>query len=69
MDIATIGKLAIDLGVIPTVALFLILSMYQQNKRLTAMLEQREKQSLETTKLLIIQITELIHSKTNRWSD
>jgi hypothetical protein len=58
MDFAALGKLAIDLGVIPALALFLVLSMYQQNKRLTAMLQEREKQSLEIVRLLVEQISE-----------
>jgi hypothetical protein len=35
MDIAALGKLAIELGVIPAVALFLVLSMHRQNIRLS----------------------------------
>ncbi len=68
MDIAAIGKLAIELGVIPAVALFLILAMQVQNKRLTQMLQEREQQSLEIVKLLIAQIAEnrQVAKKTSR---
>jgi hypothetical protein len=59
MDIAALGKLAIELGVIPAVALFLILSMHRQNIRLSKMLESREQQSLEMMKLLVLQIIDI----------
>jgi hypothetical protein len=59
MDIAALGKLAIELGVIPAVALFLVLSMHRQNIRLSKMLESREQQSLEMMKLLVLQIIDI----------
>lgn len=59
MDFTTIVKAALDLGVIPTVALFMILSMHRQNKRLTDMVEKREQNNIEMLKLLVGEIVEL----------
>lgn len=58
MDFATVGKLALQLGVIPTVALFLVVSMHLQNKRLTTMLEKHEQSTFEILKELIAQVAE-----------
>jgi hypothetical protein len=65
MDLAALGKLAVELGVIPAVALFLVLSMHLQNRRLTKMLENREQHSLEITKLLVGQIAEMRGHRTD----
>lgn len=59
MDFTTIVKAALDLGVIPTVALFMILSMHRQNKRLTDMVEKREQNNIEMLKILIGEIVDL----------
>jgi hypothetical protein len=59
MNLATLGKLAIDLGVIPALALFLIVSMHRQNKRLTDMVEKREQNNIEMLKILIGEIADL----------
>jgi phosphoribosylcarboxyaminoimidazole (NCAIR) mutase len=56
MDFATIAKAAMDLGVIPALALFLIVSMHRQNKRLTDMVEKREQNNLEMIKILVSEI-------------
>ena len=58
MDFAEIGKLAMNLGVIPALALFLIIAIQRQNHRLTDMVEQREKNNLEMLKLLIAELAE-----------
>ena len=47
MDIVSIAKVAIELGIIPAIALFLIVSFHRQNVKLTQMLQEREKQSIE----------------------
>jgi hypothetical protein len=44
MDFASYAKLAVDLGVVPAVALFLIFAMHLQNRRLTALLEKKDEQ-------------------------
>jgi hypothetical protein len=44
MDFAAFAKLAVDLGVVPAVALFLIFAMHMQNRRLTALLERKDEQ-------------------------
>jgi len=56
MEFATIAKAAMDLGVIPALALFLIVSMHRQNKRLTDMVEKREQNNLEMIKILVSEI-------------
>lgn len=58
MDFATIAKAAMDLGVIPALALFLIVSMHRQNKRLTDMVERREQNNLEMIKILMTEVIE-----------
>lgn len=58
MDLAGIGKLAMDLGVIPALALFLVLSIQRQNNRLTDMVEKREANNLEMLKMLVGEIAE-----------
>jgi hypothetical protein len=58
MDLVNIGKVAMDLGVIPALALFLVVSIQRQNKRLTDMVEKREQNNLEMLKLLIGEISE-----------
>jgi hypothetical protein len=44
MDFTAYAKLALDLGVIPAVALFLVFAMHLQNRRLTALLEKKDEQ-------------------------
>jgi hypothetical protein len=44
MDFGTYAKLALDLGVIPAVALFLVFAMHLQNRRLTTLLEKKDEQ-------------------------
>lgn len=58
MDLAAIAKLAMDFGVIPALALFLVTAMHLQNKRLTDMVEKREENNLEILKILISQMPE-----------
>jgi hypothetical protein len=61
MELAAIAKLAMDFGVIPALALFLVCAMHFQNKRLTDMVEKREANNLEILKILIAEITEYRH--------
>ena len=58
MDLVEIGKIAMNLGVIPALALFLVVAIQRQNQRLTDMVEQREKNNLEMLKLLIGELAE-----------
>jgi len=58
MDFVEIGKVAMNLGVIPALALFLVLAIQRQNQRLTDMVELREKNNLEMLKLLIAELSE-----------
>jgi hypothetical protein len=58
VDLVEIGKLAMNLGVIPALALFLVVAIQRQNQRLTDMVEQREKNNLEMLKLLIGELSE-----------
>jgi len=58
MDFVSVGKVAMELGVIPAVALFLVVPMHIQNRRLTSTLEQREQNSFDVLKILIAQIAE-----------
>ncbi len=41
---------ALELGIIPTIALFLVFSFHRQNVRLTKMLQEREKASMDLVK-------------------
>lgn len=58
MDFTSLAKVAMDLGVIPALALFLVVSIQRQNKRLTDMVETREQNNIEMLKLLIGEIAE-----------
>jgi len=58
VDLVEIGKIAMNLGVIPALALFLVVAIQKQNQRLTDMVEQREKNNLEMLKLLIGELAE-----------
>jgi hypothetical protein len=58
MDLTTLAKVAMDLGVIPALALFLVVSIQRQNKRLTDMAEKREENNLEMLRLLIGEISQ-----------
>lgn len=53
MDFSAVAKVAMELGVIPTVALFLVVSMHVQNRKLTAMLEKKDQHSNEILTTLI----------------
>jgi hypothetical protein len=63
MDFAAFAKLALDLGVIPAVALFLIFAMHLQNKRLSAMLEKKDQQMNEMLGKKDEQITQMMEKK------
>ena len=58
MSLDTLIKGAIELGVIPMLALFLVFAMYLQNRRLTLMLERQEQNNIEVVKLLIKEVAE-----------
>jgi hypothetical protein len=53
MDLNMLRKGAIELGVIPMVALFLVFAMHLQNRRLTTMLQKQEQNNMDVVKLLI----------------
>lgn len=59
MDFVSIGKVAIELGVIPAVALFLVVAMHAQNKKLTAMLERKDEHTFEILTMLVADLAEL----------
>lgn len=52
-----------ELGVIPALALFLVVAMHLQNRRLTDMVEKREQNNLEILKILIAEIAEYKHKQ------
>jgi hypothetical protein len=61
MEFETLIKGALELGLIPAIALFLVFSFHRQNVRLTKMLEDREKASMDLVKTFsehILLITE-----------
>jgi len=57
MDFTTIIKAAIELGVVPALALFLVVAMWWQNRRLTTMLEKQENNNMEMLKVLVGEFT------------
>jgi len=59
MDFVAVAKAALELGVIPTLALFLVVALYFQNRHLTAMIEKKDAQSFEILKALIDDIAEI----------
>lgn len=59
MDFVNLGKLALELGVIPSVALFLIVSMHLQNRRLTNMLEKKDQHTFEILTKLVTDLSDL----------
>lgn len=56
MDLSAVVKAAIDLGVIPALALFLVVAMHRQNRELTKMLADRETQSNEMIRNLVAEV-------------
>lgn len=69
MGIETLIRGAIELGVIPMVALFLVYAMHLQNKRLTAMLEKQEQNNMDVVKLLIQEVTQFGKFQLSRGSE
>jgi hypothetical protein len=63
MDFLSVAKIAMELGVIPTLALFLVVAMHLQNRRLTDMVEKREQNNLEILKILINEVAEFKKGK------
>jgi hypothetical protein len=55
MSFIDLAKVAVELGVVPCVALFLVFAMHLQNKHLIEMLDQREKNNFDILKMLIHQ--------------
>jgi hypothetical protein len=53
MELQTIVQAAMNLGVIPVVALYLVYRLHEQNKSLTTMLDQREKDMARWVELVI----------------
>ena len=58
MDLATIIKGAVELGVIPVLALLLVLGLHQQNKHLRERLDEQDNRSWEMLKKLVEDIAE-----------
>ena len=58
MGLETLIKGAIELGVIPVLALFLVFAMHLQNKRLTAMLQKHEENTMEMVKILVQEVAD-----------
>jgi hypothetical protein len=58
MDLGTLVKAAVELGVIPALALFLVFAMYVQNRKLISMLEKQEQSNMEVLKILIQEIAD-----------
>jgi len=58
VDLVEIGKIAMNLGGIPALALFLVVGIQRRTSASPIMVEQREKNNLEMLKLLIGQLTE-----------
>jgi hypothetical protein len=58
MDFASLAKVAVDLGVVPAIALFLVAAMQTQNRRLTTMLEKKEEAMTEILMSLVSDLTE-----------
>lgn len=69
MDFTTMIKAALELGVIPTLALFLVFAMHVQNRRLTNMLAQREKDNIEMLKMLIQEVADFGKTKMSRMGE
>lgn len=65
MDFMTIVKGALELGIVPTIALFMVFSFHRQNIKLTQMLQEREKASLDLIKTFSEHIM-LISEKNNK---
>jgi hypothetical protein len=66
MDVGAVLKAALELGVIPALALFLVISIHRQNRQLTAMIAEREKQNLEMIKALVSEIVQFRRSGNTR---
>ncbi|MFH0777217.1 MAG: hypothetical protein V2A71_01170 [Candidatus Eisenbacteria bacterium] len=58
MDLGTLAKAAVELGVIPALALFLVFAMHLQNRKLTSMLEKQEQNTMEILKILVQEVAE-----------
>lgn len=56
MDFATLAKAAVELGVIPALALFLVVAMHRQNRQLTQMLADREKHNNDMIQRLVVEV-------------
>lgn len=60
MDLATIVKAALELGVVPALALFLVVGMYLQNKQLLNDRREAETQLLKALAQVISDYQKLI---------
>lgn len=56
MDLTSLVNAALNLGVIPALALFLVLAMHRQNKQLTDMIAEREKANNEMIRSLVTEM-------------
>ncbi len=59
MEFMSLVKAALELGVIPTIALALVYSLHLQNRRLTAMIEKKDEHTYQILSKLIGDIAEL----------
>lgn len=64
MDFATLAKAALELGVIPALALFLVVSMHLQNKQLLKDRRETEAQLLKTLTQVLSDYQEIIAKTT-----
>jgi predicted PurR-regulated permease PerM len=60
MEFSALVKGALELGVIPALALFLVFAMHLQVKKLTSMLEKQEQNNMDVLKTLIKEYSEFI---------
>jgi hypothetical protein len=63
MEFSALVKGALELGVIPTLALFLVFAMYLQVRKLTSMLEKQEQSNMDVLKTLIKEYSEFIKTQ------
>lgn len=52
MDFLSMVKAAVELGIAPVLALFLVFTMHKEKKQLLAMIEKHEQNHLEIVKTL-----------------
>jgi len=63
MEFTTLINAALNLGVIPALALFLVLAMHRQNKQLTDMIAESEKANKEMIRSLVTEMIQFSKSR------